>query len=83
MKIRLIRLLSRPGCHLCEDLAKIAAPLIAEAGGTLVEVDVDGDTELSARWGNEIPVLLDEEGRLLAKAHDDATKIRRRLKAWA
>lgn len=79
--MREIRLLSRPGCHLCEDLRKVAEPAVAEAGFALVEVNVDGDDALRERWGNEIPVLLDEGGRLLAKVRDDAGKIRRRLKA--
>lgn len=79
--MREIRLLSRPGCHLCEDLRKVAEPAVLEAGFALVEVNVDGDDALRERWGNEIPVLLDEAGRLLAKVRDDAGKIRRRLKA--
>jgi hypothetical protein len=74
-----IRLLSRPGCHLCDELRAEAEPAIREAGGTLDVVDVDSDRALAERWGNEIPVLLDAEGRLMARAKDGAAKIRRRL----
>ncbi len=54
-------------------------PLVAGLGGTLETVDVDSDPILAARWGNEIPVLLDAEGRVLAKVRDSAAKIARRL----
>jgi hypothetical protein len=56
-----------------------AWPLVSERGGTLTVVNVDEDPALAARWGQEIPVLLDEEGRLVAKGKDSADRIRRRL----
>jgi thioredoxin-like negative regulator of GroEL len=74
-----LRLLSRPGCHLCETLLEVAAPVVAGRGGTLTLVNVDEDAELAARWGAEIPVILDDEGRVVAKAKDSADRIRRRL----
>ena len=57
----------------------IVEPLVQTAGGTLEIVDVDSDPALAARWGNEIPVLLDAEGRVVAKARDGAVRIGRRL----
>jgi hypothetical protein len=75
------RLLSRPGCHLCERMKERALPLIEARGGTLVEVDVDSDADLAARFGNEIPVLLDREGRVLAKERDGTEALARRLEA--
>ena len=74
-----LRLLSRPGCHLCDELHAVVLPLVAGLGGTLETVDVDSDPILAARWGNEIPVLLDAEGRVLAKVRDSAAQIARRL----
>lgn len=74
-----LRLLSRSGCHLCEEMKGVVGPLVRTLGGTLEVVDVDSDPALAARWGNEIPVLLDVEGRVVAKARDGATKIGRRL----
>ena len=74
-----LRLLSRSGCHLCEEMKSVVGPLVRKIGGTLEVVDVDSDPELAARWGNEIPVLLDAEGRVVATARDGATKIGRRL----
>jgi hypothetical protein len=57
----------------------VVGPLVRSLGGTLEVVDVDSNPALAERWGNEIPVLLDEEGRVLAKARDGATRIARRL----
>ncbi|MDL2718393.1 MAG: glutaredoxin family protein [Acidobacteriota bacterium] len=74
-----LRLLSRPGCHLCDEMHAVVSPLVASLGGTLETVDVDSDPALRARWGNEIPVLLDAEGRVLAKVRDSAAQIARRL----
>ena len=70
---RSLRLLSRPGCHLCEEMKAVVAPLLLKTGGILTVVDVDSDPVLLARWGNEIPVLLDEEGRVVAKVRDSAS----------
>ncbi len=47
----------------------------------LEEINVDDDPALAARWGNEIPVILDESGRVFARALDDEAKLRRRLAA--
>jgi hypothetical protein len=76
-----LRLLSRPGCHLCDEMRAVVFPLVTGLGGTLETVDVDSDPALAARWGNEIPVLLDAEGRVLAKVRDSAAQIARRLRA--
>ena len=54
-------------------------PIVLEAGVSFVVVDVDSDPVLRERWGNEIPVLLDGEGSLVAKVRDTEAKIRRRL----
>jgi Glutaredoxin-like domain (DUF836) len=76
-----LRLLSRSGCHLCDEMRAVVAPLVDRLGGSLETVDVDSDPALAMRWGNEIPVLLDREGRVVAKARDGADRIARRLGA--
>ncbi|HKC25301.1 MAG TPA: glutaredoxin family protein [Thermoanaerobaculia bacterium] len=73
------RLLSRPGCHLCDEMRTRALPLLSERGDALVELDVDSDPALRERFGNEIPVLLDGAGRVVAKALDGADALARRL----
>lgn len=74
-----LRLLTRPGCHLCDEMKAKVAPLVARLGGTLSEVDVDSDPALAKRFGLEIPVLLDAEGRVVAKLRDTAERIAKRL----
>ncbi len=76
-----LRLLTRPGCHLCDEMKTRVAPIVARLGGALTEVDVDSDPGLSARFGLEIPVLLDAEGRVVAKLRDGAERIAKRLGA--
>lgn len=76
-----LRLLTRPGCHLCEEMKTSVRPLVARLGGTLEEVDVDTDPALSARFGLEIPVLLDADGRVVAKVRDPVETIAKRLGA--
>ncbi len=52
-----LRLLSRPGCHLCEEMRREVDALLTDEPHTWEEVDVDSDPELAARYGNSIPVL--------------------------
>jgi len=59
----------------------VVVPLVKSLGGSLETVDVDSDPALAARWGNEIPVLLDEDGRVVAKARDAPSRIAKRLGA--
>ena len=59
----------------------VVEPLVRTLGGTLEVVDVNSDPALAEKWGNGIPVLLDAEGRVVAKARDSASTIARRLGA--
>lgn len=51
-----VRVLSRPGCHLCEDAIAVVAAVCAELGQSYEVVDVTSDPELLATYGEEIPV---------------------------
>ncbi len=53
-----IQLLTKPGCHLCEDARNVVAAVAAETGEQWVEVDVTEDPKLFIRWGDELPVVL-------------------------
>jgi hypothetical protein len=63
-----LRLYSRPGCHLCEDMKAVVmrAALAAGVAVTIEDVDVSRDPSLEARYGLEIPVL-ELDGRKVAK----------------
>jgi glutaredoxin len=48
--------LSKPGCHLCEDAEAVIAAVCAEVGVTFEVVDVTKDRELLERYGEQLPV---------------------------
>ncbi|MEQ6902392.1 glutaredoxin family protein [Nocardioides sp. YIM 152588] len=47
---------SRPGCHLCDDAREVVAAVCDELGEEFEEISIDGDADLAARFGHEIPV---------------------------
>ena len=51
-----VRLLSKPGCHLCENAEAVVAAVCAEVGATFEVVNIMEDPELLARYGEQIPV---------------------------
>nr|WP_323132441.1 glutaredoxin family protein [Kineococcus indalonis] len=51
-------LVSRAGCHLCDEGREVVRR-VAEATGTAwAEVDVDADPEAVRRWSDRVPVVL-------------------------
>jgi glutaredoxin len=61
-----LRLLSRPGCHLCEEMRAEVDRLLEGQAHDWEVVDVDSDDEIARRWSDSIPVLF-VNGRLFAK----------------
>ena len=53
-----LTLLTRAGCHLCATAEETVARIAGEAGLTPSLVDVDGDDELRAEYGDRVPVVL-------------------------
>lgn len=55
-----VRLLTRAGCHLCEEARAVVAQVCAERGETYEEVDLDAaaadDPALLRRYTDEVPV---------------------------
>jgi glutaredoxin len=51
-----VRLLTKPGCHLCDDARAVVAAVCAERGLGFDEVDISADEELMALYGEQIPV---------------------------
>jgi glutaredoxin len=74
-----VTLYTRPGCHLCDDARAVVAAVCAEQGESFTEIDIDGDPELTRRYGEEIPVTLVDEVQ-----HDywrvDADRLRQALR---
>jgi len=53
-----LTLLTRAGCHLCEEMKRVIVTVQRTHPLTLREVDIMTQPELERRFGTEIPVLL-------------------------
>ncbi|ALE81777.1 putative redoxin [Pseudonocardia sp. Ae406_Ps2] len=71
-----VRLLTRVGCHLCDDAAEVLARVCAETDTGWDTVDVDSDDELRAEYGDQVPVVL-----LDGREHDSFRVDEERLRA--
>ena len=68
-----VRVLGRPGCHLCEQAAAVVASVCA--AGTWDEVDITSDPSLLDRYIEEVPVVL-VDGAVVAYWRIDADRLR-------
>ncbi|MGZ5403924.1 MAG: glutaredoxin family protein [Nocardioides sp.] len=53
-----VTLYGRAECHLCDDARAVIERVCRDLGEEYVEIDIDGDDELRARYGEEVPVTL-------------------------
>ena len=53
-----LRLLTRPGCHLCEEMKELLNHLSSEIAVSVEEVNLTGNKTLERQFGSEIPVLM-------------------------
>jgi glutaredoxin len=53
-----LTLLSKPGCHRCDDAREVVLAVAAERGLALEERNILDDEALLAQYAEEIPVLL-------------------------
>ena len=51
-----VRVLTRPGCHLCAEAVQVIAAVCAELGAGWTEQDITGDPVLEPRYTDQIPV---------------------------
>ncbi|TRY18586.1 glutaredoxin family protein [Tessaracoccus rhinocerotis] len=51
-----VLLLTRTGCHLCEEAESAVAAVCEEVGASWRLVDVDTDANLRAHWTDHVPV---------------------------
>ena len=74
----LVKLYTRPGCHLCDE----AKAEIARSGCAglfrLEEINIDADPELTRRFGWDIPVV-EIDGALVFKHRLTAEDFRREI----
>ena len=76
-----VTILSRPDCHLCEVVLKMARRLQADSPFRLDYVDISGDAQRVACYGTRIPVVLIDEIERLSGRITEA-QLRRAIK-WA
>ncbi|HEY0975717.1 MAG TPA: glutaredoxin family protein [Solimonas sp.] len=65
-------LLGRPDCHLCEDFEAALRNHLGGQASALEWADVDSRNEWRLRFGQRIPVLLNEAGSVLSEGQFDA-----------
>lgn len=53
-----ITLLSKPGCHLCDDAREVVARVAGELGVPWEEISIEGSEELQEKYWEMIPVTL-------------------------
>jgi hypothetical protein len=58
-----ITLLSRPGCHLCDDARTVIARVAADLGVGWEERDITASSEDLAEYWDKIPVTLVDGGQ--------------------
>lgn len=79
-----LKFLTRPGCHLCDDARPLVESAAESESAAIEEVDVDSSPELKARYGSRIPVLLSPDGKMIAEGViDDRRQLRKRIKRSA
>jgi hypothetical protein len=76
------QLITRAGCHLCEEMARLLDEVMAGRGAVYETIDVDrpgaGNDVLRDRFGDVVPVLL-RDGVAVAKVRLDRAQLERIL----
>ena len=53
-----VTVLTKPGCHLCEDACAAVARITSEVGVGWESRDITADESLLAQWAEYVPVVL-------------------------
>lgn len=77
---RQVRLIGKPGCHLCDEAREVVQRECRRAGVELVEVSILDDADLHARYWDTIPVV-EVDGEVVEHLRVDAKRLRTRLAA--
>jgi glutaredoxin len=73
-----VRIYSRPGCHLCDDMKAVVHRVARTISLSVEEIDISKDPALEAEFGLEIPVLF-VAGKKAAKYRVGEEELRRIL----
>lgn len=55
---RVVTLVGKPGCHLCDDARAVVRAVCEETGASWEEKDITRDEELYKEYWEQIPVVL-------------------------
>ena len=69
-------LVTRRGCHLCDEMAALLDEVLPAHGLTWAPLDVDADPALRERFTDVVPVLL-RDGVPVAKLRTDSRALER------
>jgi len=69
---------TRRECELCHEMELVIGEVLPRFSGTLKRVEIDGDADLEAQFGLEVPVLF-VNGRKAFKYRCTARELRKRL----
>lgn len=53
-----VTIFSRPDCHLCDVVERMARQMQAEVPFALTRINIDDNADLAARYGNHVPIVL-------------------------
>ena len=73
-----VRLVGKPGCHLCDDARVVISRVCAELDVSWDEVSILDDPVLADRYWEQIPVTL-VDGQVHATWHVDPGRLRAAL----
>nr|WP_079083107.1 glutaredoxin family protein [Streptomyces antibioticus] len=75
---RLVTLIRKPGCHLCDDAQLVVEKVCGELGATWEQKDISTDQTLHDQYWEQIPVVLvDGEQHTFWRVNED--RLRRAL----
>jgi glutaredoxin len=77
-----IVLYTRRECGLCREMEEVVGEVLPRFAAKLDRVEIDGDAELEARFGLEVPVLF-VNGRKAFKYRCTLSELRKRLQREA
>ncbi|MFI5807839.1 glutaredoxin family protein [Streptomyces sp. NPDC051561] len=75
---RVVTLIGKPGCHLCDDARGVVEAVCGEMGVRWEERDISVDEELYAEYWEQIPVVL-VDGERFTFWKVDGGRLRREL----
>ncbi|MDO8433894.1 MAG: glutaredoxin family protein [Candidatus Binatus sp.] len=73
-----LTLYTRRDCELCHEMERVIAAEMPKFAARISRIEIDGDAELEARYGIEVPVLLVND-RKAFKYRCTAKELRQRL----